>query len=166
MGSTLDLLTLLIRHEVKFVVVGGLAGVLHGSSIVTQDIDVCAPLDESNLARILDALHSVSQRFRMTPEHRPVPGDIRALAGYKNLYLVTDLGQIDILSEITGVGDFLEVDRHAIPVDLGGCECRVLDLETLIRAKKALNLPKDRQAILELEAIRERLSHKRPNDQT
>ncbi len=99
----------------------------------------------------------------MTPDRRPVPEDIGALVGYKNLYLVADLGQIDILSEITGVGDYLEVDRHAIPVDLGGCECRVLDLETLIRAKKALNLPKDRQAILELEAIRERLSRRRLN---
>ena len=163
MGSTLDLLTRLIRDEVQFVVVGGVAGVLHGSSLVTQDIDVCAPLTEGNLARIISALRDLSPRFRMTPDRRPVPEDAVELVGYRNLYLVTDWGQIDILSEITGVGDYLEVVRHAIRVNISGSECRILDLDTLIRAKKALNLPKDRQAILELEAIRERISRSRPD---
>jgi hypothetical protein len=157
MASTLDLLTRLIRDEVDFVVVGGVAGVLHGSSLVTQDIDVCAPLTDGNLARIISALRDLSPRFRMTPERRPLPEDTAGLSGYKNLYLATDWGQIDILSEITGVGDYQEVARRAVSVSIGGAECRVMDLDTLIRAKKALNLPKDRQAILELEAIRERL---------
>ena len=98
----------------------------------------------------------------MTPERRPLPQDAADLAGYKNLYLLTDWGQIDILSEITGVGDYAEVARHVVIVNIGGADCRVLDLDTLIQAKKALNLPKDRQAILELEAIRERLSRGLP----
>ena len=55
-------------------------------------------------------------------------------------------------------GGYEEVARHTIAVDLGGANCRVLDLDTLIRAKKALNLAKDRQAVVELEAIRERIS--------
>jgi hypothetical protein len=163
MGSTLDLLIRLIRVEVEFVVVGGVAGVLHGSSLVTQDIDVCAPLTRENLARILSALRDLSPRFRMTPEKRALPEDVATLVGYRNLYLITDWGQIDILSEITGIGDYPEVARHAIHVSIGGADCRVLALDTLIQAKKALNLPKDRQAILELEAIRERLSRSRPN---
>jgi hypothetical protein len=87
-----------------------------------------------------------------------LPEDAADVAGYRNLYLVTDWGQIDILSEITGVGDYQEVARHGVHVSIGDSNCRVPDLETMIRAKKALNLPKDRQAILELEAIRERLS--------
>jgi hypothetical protein len=163
MGSTLDLLTRLIRHEVEFVVVGGLAGVLHGSSLVTQDIDVCAAFTGGNLARILSALRDLSPRLRMTLERRSLPEDAADLVGYRNLYLVTDWGQINILSEITGVGNYLEVARHAIRVKIGGTDCRVLDLDTLIQAKKALNLTKDRQAILELEAIRERLSRSRPD---
>ncbi len=163
MGSTLDLLARLISHNVEFVIVGGVAGVLHGSSIVTQDVDVCAPLTGNNLARILSALRDLSPRFRMTPERRPLPENAAGLAGFRNLHLLTDWGQIDLLSEITGVGDYEEVARHAICVSIGGTECRVLDLDTLIRAKRALNLPKDRQAILELEAIRERLSRNRTN---
>ena len=73
------------------------------------------------------------------------------------MYLLTDFGQLDVLSEIAGVGDHSQVEQHTIEVDLEGTHCRVLDLVTLIAAKKAMNSPKDRQAVMELEAIRERL---------
>jgi hypothetical protein len=158
MASTLDLLKILKRHEVEFVVVGGVAGVLHGSRLVTQDVDICAPLTLENLTRILVSLVGLNPRFRAVPDDRPLPVDPATLLGYKNLYLSTDLGQVDILSEITGVGSYEEVASHTITVDLAGTECQILDLDTLIRAKRALNLPKDRQAIIELEAIRERIS--------
>ena len=87
----------------------------------------------------------------------PLPEEPEKLDGFRNLYLVTDLGPLDVLSEITGVGGHSEVERHAFGVDLEGVRCRVLDLDTLIRAKRALNSPKDRQAAIELEAIRQRL---------
>ena len=162
MASTLDLLKILTSHEVEFVVVGGVAGVLHGSRLVTQDVDVCAPLTLENLTRILASLAGLNPRFRATPDNRPLPFNPAALVGYKNLYLMTDFGQLDILSEITGVGSYEEVSSHSITVDLAGAGCRVLDIDTLIRAKRALNLPKDLQAIIELEAIRERISSRRP----
>jgi hypothetical protein len=73
------------------------------------------------------------------------------------LYLLADFGQLNVLSEIAGVGDHSQVEQHTIEVDIGGTHCRVLDLVTLIAAQKALNSPKDRQAVMELEAIRERL---------
>ena len=161
MASTLDLLKILANHDVDFVGGGGVAGVLHGSRLVTQDVDVCAPLTLENLTRILASLAGLNPRFRAVPDDWPLPADPAALFGYRNLYLVTDLGQLDVLSEITGVGSYVEVASHAITVDLAGTGCRVLDLDTLIRAKRALNLPKDRQAIVELEAIRERISGSR-----
>jgi hypothetical protein len=64
------------------------------------------------------------------------------LEGFKNLYLVTDLGQLDVLSEIAGVGGHSEVEQHTIQVDLEDIQCRVLDLDTLIAAKRAMNSPK------------------------
>ena len=162
MASTLDLLKILAGHEVEFVIVGGVAGVLHGSRLVTVDVDICAPLTLENLARILASLAGLNPRFRAIPGNRPLPVDPAPLLGYKNLYLVTDLGQLDILSEITGVGSYEEVVSHTITVNLAGTDCRVLDLDTLIRAKRALNLPKDRHAIVELEAIRERIAGGQP----
>jgi hypothetical protein len=159
MASTLDLLKRLNDHQVKYVLVGGMACVLHGTQVVTQDVDICAPLTMENISRLLTALANAHPRFRMTPDLRPLPDEPEKLEGFKNLYLLTDFGQLDVLSEIAGVGDHSEVERHTIQVDLGGTRCCVLDLDTLITAKKAMQSPKDRQAVKELEAIRERLRH-------
>jgi hypothetical protein len=158
MASTLDLLKRLNDYRVKYVLVGGMACVIHGSQIVTQDVDICAPLTPENLSGLLAALAGVHPRFRTTRDLRPLPEEPEKLQGYKNLYLLTDLGQLDVLSEISGVGEYSEVEQHTIQVDLEGTPCRVLDLDTLITAKKAMNSPKDRQAAIELEAIRGRLS--------
>ena len=157
MASTLDLLKRLTVHDVEFVVVGGMAGVAHGSSLVTQDLDVCAALSQQNLSRILSALGELNPRWRMRPDRPSLPKDSAKLAGVKNLYILTDLGQIDVLSEITGVGDFAEVARQSINLDLGGVTCRVLSLDALIAAKKALARPRDLYAAAELEAIRRRV---------
>jgi hypothetical protein len=157
MASILDLLRRLSEHEVEFAVVGGMAGVLHGSSLVTRDLDICAPLTRENIANILAALAGLTPRFRMTPDKRPVSTNPDDYIGYKNLYLITDWGQLDILSEILGLGDYENVTRYTITVDLGGMLCRVLELDALILAKKSLDRPRDRQAVIELEAIRERL---------
>ncbi len=156
MASTLDLLKRLTDHDVEFVVVGGMAGVAHGSSLVTQDIDLCAPLSQENLGRILSALAGLNPRWRMRPDRPPVPNDAARLKGFKNLYIATDLGQIDILGEISGVGEFAEVARQSISLDFGGIVCRVLGLDALITAKKALGRPRDIYAASELEAIRKR----------
>jgi predicted nucleotidyltransferase len=161
MASTLDLLKQLNECGVEYVLVGGVAAVVHGSQLVTGDVDVCAPLDEPNLARIVAALLGLQPKFRLTPDRHPLPSETSKLAGFKNLYLETDLGQLDLLSEITGVGTYAEVSMHAISIDLGGITCQVLDLDALIQSKQALGRPRDRQAVIELEAIRQRLKSER-----
>ena len=157
MASTLDLLKSLNDHQVQYVLVGGMACVIHGSQVVTQDVDICAPLTQENLSRFLAALAGAHPRFRTARDLHSLPDQPEKLEGFKNLYLVTDLGQLDVLSEITGVGAYSEVEQHTIQVDLEGIQCNVLDLDTLITAKKAMNSPKDVQTVIELEAIRERL---------
>jgi len=157
MASTLDLLKRLNNHGVKYVLVGGMACVIHGSQMVTQDVDICVSVTLENLSGLLAALAGVHPRFRTTRDLRPLPDEAEKLEGFKNLYLLTDLGQQDVLSEITGVGGYAEAERHSVQVDLEGVPCRVLDLDTLIVAKKAMNSPKDRLAVIVLEAIRERL---------
>jgi hypothetical protein len=157
MASTLDLLKRLNDHRVEYVLVGGMACVIHGSQIVTQDVDIVAPLTLENLSGLLAVLAGAHPCFRTTQDLRPLPDEAENLKDFKNLYLLTDLGQLDVLSEIAGVGEYSEVELHTIQVDLEGNPCRVLDLDTLITAKKTMNSPKDRQAVIELEAIREHL---------
>jgi predicted nucleotidyltransferase len=74
----------------------------------------------------------------------------------KNLYLETDLGAVDLLSSIQGVGDFARVRADSIEIDLFGRRCRVISLDDLIRAKEALGREKDLLAVKELKALREK----------
>jgi hypothetical protein len=157
MASTLDILKRLDDHRVTYVLVGGMACVFHGSQIVTQDVDICAPLTPENLRRLIAALQGIHPRFRMSQDLRPLPQNPKELETLKNIYLHTDLGQLDVLSEIAGIGKFSDLERHIINADLGGISIRVLDLDALIVAKKAMNAPKDRQAVIELLAIQEHL---------
>ncbi len=143
-------------HQVEFVVVGGMAGIIHGSSIVTEDLDVCAPFTTENLSRLLAALQDSNPRHRMMTHRPPLSDDPDTLATFKNLYLQSDLGQLDILSAIDEVGSYEYVRRRSTAVDLGGLALRVLNLDALIRAKAAMSRPKDRQALAELQALLER----------
>lgn len=157
MASTLEILRRLNQHEVEYVLVGGMAGVLYGSSLVTEDVDVCTPFEPKNLAKIVSALGDLNPRHRTNPNHPPMALKAVDLAGFKNLYLITDLGQIDLLSEISGVGGYPEVSRHSIAANLRDLVCKVLDIDSLIRARRAVGRPKDLQAVAELEVIRRRL---------
>ncbi len=161
MASTLDLLRRLTDRRVDFVIVGGVACVMHGCSLVTEDVDVCAPFTETDMQALLDALHGLHPRWRMTPARPPLGQTAQQLATHQNLYLVTDLGILDVLGEISGVGDFAQVNRHAIETHFGDVRCRVLDLPALIRAKRALGRPTDIRAAIELEAIRDRIGDER-----
>lgn len=161
MASTLDLLKRLADHGVECVLVGGMAGVVHGCGLITEDIDVCAPMSPENLTRLLTALKGLHPRHRMRPDRLPLPEDPARLHGFKNLYIETDLGQIDVLGEIAGLGAYDEVAGHAVTVDLDGRSCRVLSIDSLIQAKRAMGRPQDLRAVQLLEAVRDRLRGRR-----
>lgn len=154
MATTLELLRRLTEHGVEPVLVGGMAAAAHGSSMVTEDVDVCIRFDLATLTRLLEALRGSHPRQRMLPDRPALPEDPGALVGWRNLYLVTDAGQLDVLSEVTGVGAYEAIAARADELDLGAFRCKVLCLDDLIRAKRALGRPKDIRVALELEAIR------------
>ena len=141
--------------EIDFVIVGGFAATLHGSSLVTRDLDVCAILSHENVEKLREALRDLQPRHRLTPQKlsfldNPDPG-----VEVRNLYLITDLGPVDVLSSILGVGDFDRVRAGSILVELFGRSCRVISLDDLIRAKEALGRDKDLLAAKELRAVRD-----------
>jgi predicted nucleotidyltransferase len=140
-------------HGVDFVVIGGVAGALHGSPVATFDLDLCTTFDEANLAKILAALRPLDPRIRDRPDKMRLPEDIERLKGLKNLCLTTTLGNIDFLGELPGIGPYAEIRGRSVEMDVGGFCVRVLDLETLIAAKKVANRDKDRIAVRHLEAI-------------
>ena len=150
------LLQRLISADIEFVVVGGFAAVLHGSSALTRDLDVCAVLSPANIEKLRQAFAELHPVHRMTTQRwsfleHPAPGVV-----LNNLYLQTDLGALDLLGAITGVGDFEAVRQRAVEVDLLGHRVRVIGLDDLILAKETLARPKDRMVALELRALRDR----------
>lgn len=141
-------------HDVEFIVIGGVAASLLGSPLPTLDVDVCAPMHDANLQKILDALRDVRPRLRMRPDKMPLPDDLERLRGIKNIYLVTDIGPIDLLNEVPGIGPYSDLSNRTVVLDVGGFTCRVLDLDTLIACKKIAARSKDHAAVMQLEAIK------------
>lgn len=151
-----QLLQRLCDADVDFVVVGGFAALLHGSTQVTRDLDVCAVLSSEDVAKLRKALQDLNPTHRLTPQRlsfltNPDPG-----VPVRNLYLETELGTVDILSSILGVGDFERVRAGSVAIEIFGRRCRVISLDDLIRAKETLAREKDLLAAKELRAIQEK----------
>jgi len=149
-----------MASDLEFVLVGGFASVVHGATLVTQDLDICLLVNDAQITKLRSVLKDLNPRHRMNPSN-PVsfldhPEDASEL---KNIYLTTDLGVLDIMSEQPPVGDFQAVKSHAIEVALYGSKCLVISLDDLIAIKERMNRPKDLQALAELKKIRA-LKHK------
>ena len=155
MSDPFNLLRRLAQARVEFVIVGGYAGVVHGCTYVTQDIDVCCVFTPDNLLMLQDALSELHPVLRMTPGRVPLELTADNAASFSNLYLDTDLGRLDCLSTIMGLGDYTQVKRLSEMIEIEGLNLHVLRIEALITAKRAMNRPRDREAIHQLEAIRE-----------
>lgn len=151
-----SLLQRLIQGGVDFVLIGGFASVAHGVSLPTQDIDVCCPFTPENLMRLQGAIADIRPVHRMVPARPPLRLTPDTCAGLRNLYLDTDWGQLDCLGEVLALGGYEDVRAHSLAVQLAGGSCRILSIDALIRAKEAMGRPRDREAALQLRAIRER----------
>jgi hypothetical protein len=146
----------------EFVVVGGFAGVLHGSTFVTDDLDVCAVLTPANVEKLRHALADLHPVHRMTHkrlsflEHPPGGQPVA------NLYLETDAGIVDLLGSILGIGGYEELRKNAVKISLFGRDCLVISLDDLIKAKEALGRERDLLAAKELRAIAAKRAQRRP----
>lgn len=150
------LLDALTAARVDFVIVGGVALVLRGSSRVTIDLDVCYARDRDNLRRLAGALAPFHPRLRGAPSDLPFLWDERTLASGLNFTLTTDLGDVDILGEIPGIGDYAKVATGSSDLSVGSTRVLVLDLDALERAKRAAGRAKDLLDLAEIAEIRRR----------
>jgi len=148
-------LVLLGQCEVECVIVGGVAATLHGSSLTTRDLDVCYNRVSENLARLTQALRSVNARLRGAPEGLPYILDEETLRRGLNFTFQTDIGELDLLGEMAGVGGYTEASENADVMELFGYRYQVLSLPKLIAAKRAAGRTKDLLVLPELEAILE-----------
>lgn len=143
----------LSEARVEFIIVGGLAATIHGSSRLTQDIDVVYARSDANLERLTAALRPYRPYLRGAPPNLPFEWSAATLRRGLNLTLTTTVGDIDLLGEITGGGGYEALLPHTTTVTLFGHGCRCLDLPWLIRTKRAAGRARDFEAIAELEAL-------------
>jgi predicted nucleotidyltransferase len=148
----------LTENKVNFVIVGGVAITAHGSAYLTQDLDFCYSRSKENLRNIVSALSQFRPRPRGFPENLPYIFDETTLQNGTNFTFKTDLGSIDLLGEVAGVGSYDEVNANSELKTLFGYEVKVLSIEGLIKAKRAAGRTKDLLVLPELEALREALS--------
>jgi predicted nucleotidyltransferase len=108
----------------------------------------------ANLACIVTALEPYNPYLRDAPPGLPFRLDVGTLRAGLNFTLTTDAGWLDLFAVIPGGGTYSEMLDSSIEVELFGYRCRILDLDGLIRAKRASGRPKDLETIAELESIR------------
>jgi predicted nucleotidyltransferase len=150
-----ELLPLLARHGVKFILIGGGAGIAHGLGRTTYDVDVVYARDEANLERVVGALRDHAPYMRGAPPGLPFRWDVATLARGLNFTLTTDIGNIDLLGEVAGGGTYEQLLPTTDKATIYGVECLVVGLEKLIHLKRAAGRPKDLEVLAELEVLLE-----------
>lgn len=149
------LLRALTEGGVEFILIGGAAATVHGSSRLTRDVDVVYRRTRDNIARLVAALLPYQPYLRGAPPGLPFRWDVATIERGLNFTLVTQLGDLDVLGEIVGGGGYDALLSSTSRIRAFDVECRCLDLDCLIEVKRAAGRPKDLEAIAELEAIRE-----------
>lgn len=143
---------ILDAHRVEYVVVGGYAAQLHGSTRVTTDVDVTPNRTMQNLDRLASALRELGGGIRVDDLEEGLPFDTsaEALTGMKTLNLRTPHGDIDLAFEPDGTDGFPDLARSAEPHSIGTISVLVAALADVIRSKEAAGRQKDLLALPEL----------------
>jgi hypothetical protein len=153
-------LRVLIDHGVRFVLIGGFAGRLHGSPSLTNDLDICYARDQDNLEALARALRALSARLRGAPEGIPFRLDAKSIRAGDHFTFATDAGGLDCLGTPAGISGYEELARTAVSLDLDGLSVAVASVEDLIRMKQASGRPKDLIEVEVLGALRDELDRR------
>ncbi len=155
------ILEVLTRNGVDCVLIGGFGATVHGSPLLTNDVDVVPDPDASNLARLSIALYELDAKVRAAELDEPLPfhHDATSLAAGRIWNLTTRFGDLDITFVPSGTTGFADLTRDAATVVLRGTEVRLASLADIVRSKEAAGRDKDRRA---LPVLRELLARQRP----
>jgi predicted nucleotidyltransferase len=148
------LLGLLTARGVDFVVIGGVAAILHGGALYTQDLDICHAIDPVNLRALAKALIESEATLRGAPDGFPFTPDEHTLRRVEVLTLDTSAGKLDLLAKPDGAPPYRTLRERAERMDVGAFAVLVAGIPDLIAMKRAAGRPKDEIAAEELEVIR------------
>ena len=149
------LIRVLADAEVELILIGGVAAVVHGSARLTRDVDVVYRRTDANIVRTVEAIAPYDPYLRGAPSGLPFRWDVATVSRGLNFTLTTRLGDLDLLGEVIGGGNYDQLVQHSEPVRIFDRDVRCLTLDWLIKIKRAAGRPRDFEAVAELEAIRE-----------
>ena len=157
------ILTVLARHEVRYILIGALAARLHGSPRLTADADITPATDRGNLEKLAAALREMNARVytESVPEGLSFDCSASTLGRAQMWNLVTDAGRVDIAFRPSGTDGFDDLARQAVAFEVFGVELLAASLPDIIRSKEAADRPKDRQDALVLREILRRFGSDR-----
>ena len=149
------LFEVLSRHQVVYVLIGGLAAVYHGSPFPTEDADITPEAGRANLIRLAAALCEINARLRTeaVPEGLPFACDADTLASVQTWDLTTDAGDLDLAFHPAGTQGYVDLRRDAIATQLYNVTVHIASLSDVIRSKQAANRPKDQRVLPTLREI-------------
>lgn len=150
-----ELIRRLAEAGVEYMVVGDIAAAAYGGSYCSARLDIFAPFTVENLSRLLTALRGAHPRDATRPDSSAIPDAPEHLARYRRLYLLTDLGLLDVCRELPPLGSYAAAAATARTTRVRDVACKVLGLDDLIATKESLDLPQDRLVAAELRAIRD-----------
>lgn len=142
----LDILEVLTRHEVEFVVAGGVAAILEGAPIATFDLDIVYRRAAKNNSRLASALEELNALYK-DPAGRRITPDALKLETINRHLLRTDFGPLDVLRYIGKDLSYEELLERSIEYEVGGLNLLVLDLATVIETKETADRDKDRASL-------------------
>jgi hypothetical protein len=146
------ILDVLRRHSVDFVLIGGLAGMSHGSTLPSFDVDIAYAQDSENLERLVSALRELDARLRGAQGDLPLQLEPKTLSSGAMFTFETDYGSFDILSDPDGAPRYEALKAAAVEIEVDDVPVRAASLDHLIAMKEATGRPKDKLAALEYRA--------------
>jgi hypothetical protein len=147
------LLSRLVEHGVDFVLIGGQAGISHGSSYPSYDLDVIYARDHDNVVRLVAALKEIGVRLRGASADFPFELDARTIENGANFTFITPYGDLDVLADAAGMPAYEDLKAAAVDREVFGHVAKVASIDHLIAMKRAANRTKDRLMVEEYIAL-------------
>lgn len=154
-----EILRILNKHEVRYVLIGGLAATFYGSVTPTFDVDITPEMTRANMARLSAALTELGARIRVEgfPDGLPFSHDAASLMGITTLNVVTNFGPLDLATQPAGLTSFADWDAGARDLTISGIRIRLASLADIVRSKEAAGREKDKAQLPLLRSLLDRL---------
>jgi len=140
----------LIKADIEFILVGGLAAVVQGAPVTTMDVDIVHKQSSENIAKLLGFLKSIDA-FHRRPDDKVIRPKERDISGMGHALFTTRLGPLDVLAAVEEGRTYENLIEYTVEIEFRGHTVRVLNLKTLVELKRTSRDPKDRQRLPVLE---------------